>query len=138
MTREEFVFTVRSFLNTPFRHQGRLPGHALDCAGLVVCAAQACGHAMRDQTGYSAVPHADLFTAAVAEHCDRIESVDILPGDLMTFAFTREPQHVAVVTQFDPVRIAHAWQDVGKVVETDLDDYWARRLRGCWRLRGLA
>lgn len=139
MTRDELVMTARSFIGTPFRHQGRLPGTALDCAGVVVCAAQACGHPMRDQTGYADMPHSGRFVAAVEEHCERIAPADARAGDLMIFAFARDPQHVAIVTQTDPTQIVHAWSNgPGRVVENGLDDYWRRRLRGCYRLRGIA
>jgi cell wall-associated NlpC family hydrolase len=137
MTREEFIMTARSFIGTPFMHQGRLPGTALDCAGVVVCAAQACGHGVRDQTGYADVPHAGLFVAAVEEHAERIDLAAVRPGDLMIFAFAREPQHVAIVTQTDPLQIVHAWADAGRVVENGFDAYWRRRLRGCYRLQGV-
>lgn len=138
MTRSEFVMSARSFVGTPFMHQGRLPGTALDCAGLVVCAARQCGHRLRDQVGYADVPHAGLFVAAIEEHCDRIALDAVKSGDLMIFAFAREPQHVAIVTQTDPHQIIHAWADAGRVVENGLDAYWRRRLRGCYRLRGVA
>ncbi|MBK8745664.1 MAG: peptidase P60, partial [Propionivibrio sp.] len=34
---------ARACIGTPFVHQGRIPGLALDCAGLVVAVAQAIG-----------------------------------------------------------------------------------------------
>lgn len=137
MTRSEFVFTARSMIGTHFLHQGRLPGQALDCAGLVVCAAAACGHTIADRYGYSDSPHHGVFDEAMRENCDPIELADVRPGDLMTFAFVRQPQHVAIVTQTAPLQIVHAWMDAGRTAENGLDDYWRRRLRGCWRLRGI-
>lgn len=134
----EMVAAARGMIGTPFQHQGRLPGHALDCAGLVVCAARACGFAIADRSGYATVPHAGVFTRCVEENCTRIELAEVRPGDFMTFAFVREPQHIAIVTQVEPLQIVHAWMDAGRVAENGLDAYWRRRLRGCWRLKGAA
>jgi len=136
MRRDQFVMTARSFIGTPFRHQGRLPGTALDCGGLVMCAAAACGFLLEDMHGYSATPSGGKFIAAVEAQCERIALEAVLPGDLMVFAFQREPQHVAIVTQTAPLQIVHAWQEAGLVAENGLDEYWSRRLRGCYRLRG--
>lgn len=138
MNRAEFVATARGWIGTPFQHQGRLPGVALDCAGLAVCAAQSCGYTVQDLIGYSAIPHAGQFVAAIESHCTPVAVSDVQPGDLMIFAFGRDPQHLAIVTQADPVQIIHAWMNAGKVAENSFDDYWARRLRACYRLRGIA
>lgn len=135
--RDVFVTTARSFIGTPFMHQGRLPGKALDCAGLVVCAARACGLEVSDRSGYPDVPDSGEFIRCIEENCDRIDFNDLLPGDLMVFAWTRHPQHVAIVTQLLPFQIVHAWSDAGRTVENGFDDYWRRRLRGCYRLRGI-
>ncbi len=44
MKREDFVRVARSYIGTPFHHQGRLPGVGLDCAGVIVCALAECGY----------------------------------------------------------------------------------------------
>ena len=41
MTSADIIAIARACLGTPFRHQGRIPGVALDCAGLVVAVAAA-------------------------------------------------------------------------------------------------
>lgn len=137
MRRDQFVTTARSFIGTPFVHQGRLPGTALDCAGLVVCSAQACGHDLKDREAYPDVPDSGDFVRCVEENGDRIDLTSVRPGDLMIFAWTRHPQHIAIVTQIDPLQIVHSWSDPGRAVENGFDAYWRRRLRGCYRLRGI-
>jgi len=53
MSADEILAAARACLGTPFLHQGRIPGVALDCAGLVVAVAQAIGADYVDRTGYS-------------------------------------------------------------------------------------
>lgn len=137
MIRADLVAAARALIGTPFAHQGRVPGVGLDCAGLVVCALQACGGEVADQRGYGRIPAHGMFTAAIAAHCDSIAQDQVQPGDLMMFAFRGEPQHVAIVSATDPVMLVHAYQDVGRVVENALDATWQARLRGCYRVRGV-
>ena len=137
MNRTTFVSTARSYLGTPFHHQGRVPGAGLDCAGVVVCALQEVGYSVQDRANYGRIPAGGEFTAAVLQHCDQITIDDVTVGDLMMFAFRTEPQHIAIVSSTEPLRLIHSWNEVGKVVENDMDKTWQLRLRGCYRLRGL-
>jgi len=137
MTGAEFASAARTMLGTPFHHQGRVPGIGLDCAGLAVCAAAQCGHTISDRSGYGRIPAHNLFAQCIAEQCDPIALPDVRPGDLLSFAFRLEPQHVAIVTAIDPVMLIHALKDAKRVVENSLDATWQGRLRGVWRLRGM-
>jgi len=137
MTRTDFIAAARGMLKTKFLHQGRLPGAGLDCAGLVVCAARACGYSVKDQAGYGRIPYNGQFVAAVKEHCDVVPLNEVLPGDLMLFAYREGEQHIAIVTTNEPVMLIHAYSDVGEVVENGFDPLWQSRYRGCYRLRGI-
>jgi cell wall-associated NlpC family hydrolase len=134
MTRAEFIAAARSYIGTPFHHQGRLPGVGLDCAGVIVCAAAACGYSVQDVQGYGRIPSGGLLEQAVLDHCDIIPFESLQTGDIVLFAFRSEPQHLAV---YDNGMLIHAYQDVGKVVENGLDATWRGRLRGCYALRGI-
>ncbi|OGT01870.1 MAG: hypothetical protein A2143_02310 [Gallionellales bacterium RBG_16_57_15] len=138
MNRSDLVLIAHTFLGTPFHHQGRLPGVGLDCAGVVVCALKRLDHPVADHAGYGRIPSQGIFTSAINAHCDQIQQDEIEPGDLMMFAFRAEPQHVAIVSATHPVMLIHAYQDVGRVVENGLDATWQSRLRGCYRIRGIA
>jgi len=137
MTRDDFLAAARGMVDTPFRHQGRLPGIGLDCGGLAICALIQCGYPVNDPRGYGRLPAKGMLEQALLDHCDRIALADLLPGDLMAFAFRTESQHIAIVTSLAPVMLLHAYADVGKVVENGCDATWQNRLRGCWRLRGI-
>ena len=137
MTRDELINSARSYLGTPFHHQGRLPHVGLDCAGLVVCAASENGYAVDDVRGYANIPSQGLFTQSVMGHCDKINIDELQAGDLCMFAFTSEPQHIAIVSSVEPLKIIHAYLQVNKVVENNLDGFWLKKLRGCYRLKGV-
>lgn len=128
--RDKFVAIARSYLKTPYIHQGRLPGTGLDCAGLVVCAARAVGIQVKDVTGYSRTPDGTTFLAGLNAQMTRISNDQIQPGDVLAFAFNDAPQHCAIVTETTPeIRIIHAHMRVRSTVEHGLDDYWLSKIR---------
>lgn len=137
MNRADIVCEARSWLGTPFRHQGRLKGIGADCAGIVIGVAGALGLKCADIRGYSRMP-GEEFQNEVARQLVRIAYRDLLPADLLTFAFDSLPQHIALVTGIDPPRILHSHASVGSCVEQNLDDVWISRVRGAWRFPELA
>ena len=40
ITKEDVVREAKTWLGTPFHHQGRLKGVGVDCAGVIVCVAK--------------------------------------------------------------------------------------------------
>lgn len=131
------VDIARTYVGTPFHHQGRLPGVGLDCAGTIVCALTACGIEIQDVKGYSRVPSGTLLTEAVEQHCDKVALHEMLPGDVLLFRIRTDPQHLALVSAIAPVTIIHGYSEAGFVVETGLDNFWLPRLEACYRIRGL-
>ena len=138
MKREDFVSAARSYLGTPFHHQGRLKGIGVDCAGLVVLAARDCGYTIRDMQGYATIPSQNLFMQSVMEHCTPIAIGDVLPGDVAMFRFDSEPQHIAIISDIAPdITLLHAYQQAGKVCENHMGGLWHTRLCGFYRLKGI-
>ena len=138
ITRDMIVAEARTWLGTPFKHQARLKGVGVDCGGVPVGIAKTLGLSYNDGQGYARVPSNGQFRSLLASCLDVITLADVQPGDLMSFAFMSEEQHIAVVSQLDPIRLIHAWEAIGRCVENDFDAVWQRRLRGCWRFRGMA
>ena len=137
MTPDDILQAARACLGTPFRHQGRIPHVALDCAGLVIAVAQAIGAEYIDQTGYSRSPSGGLLEAALDDQPGimRIAPADRAPGDLLLMRFSGDPQHLAILT--GPT-IIHAWEAPGLVCEHDLTDLWGRRIVRVYRFKDLA
>lgn len=134
MTATEILAAARACLGTPFLHQGRIPGVALDCAGLVVAVAAAIGADYIDQTGYGRLPIDNLLTAALdAQPC--LERVaDRRPGDVLVLRLGADPQHLAIA---GADTLIHCWETVGSVCEHALDAKWAARIVRIYRFRGL-
>jgi len=59
---------AKTFLGTPFRHQGRTPGLGLDCVGVVVCALQALGVPVNDRRTYKSVPPKSMLSENALRH----------------------------------------------------------------------
>lgn len=130
------VATARSYLGTPFHHQGRAPGIGLDCAGVVVCVAHELGLSSADVRGYPRQPDPMRFRALLREHLVELPG-EGAAGDVLTFWLGRE-QHLAIVTGLAPLRILHAYQPAGMVVEHDCNPWWLGRARGWFRYPGVA
>lgn len=127
------VDAARACLGTPYRHQGRIPGKALDCAGLVVCAVRMAGLDVIDTDGYSMTPCADMLRSVVERNQVSLVG-EAHAGDILLMRFGREPQHLAIYTGEDT--IIHSYLDVGMVCEHRYAGVWKARTVGVYRLRG--
>lgn len=136
MTPDEVISAARACVGTPFRHQGRIPGVALDCAGLVVAVAEMLGIPHADQTGYGRLPSNGQLEAALDEQtCLNRALGDPLPGDVLLMTFTKHPQHLGI---FTGENLIHSWQIAGKVAEHRMDAAWLRRVVRIYRFVGVA
>ena len=135
MTADDILIAARSFLGTPFRHQGRIPGLALDCAGLVVSVAKEIGADYIDRPGYSRNPSGGLLESALDDQPCLERVTDRQPGDVLLMRFSGEPQHLAICAGDT---IIHSYEAVGKVCEHRLASVWAARIVRVYRFKGLA
>lgn len=138
ITADEVVSAARECLGTPFRHQGRMVGLGLDCAGVVAHVCRVLALPIYDQTDYGPVPNAgQLQTALDAQpSLQRIDPIDqLLLADILLMRFTSEPQHIAICTGD---AIIHAYESAGCVVEHVLSDVWQRRIFAVYRLIEIA
>ena len=127
--RSEIVAEARTWLDTPYLHQGRRKGHGVDCLGLIVGVGKALGLLDYDNRAYS--PQPDAVT--LKRLCDRHLACrdDLRPGSIALLWIQRRdlPQHMAIVTDL-PGRlgIVHAHQRLGAVREHSLDEFWGKRV----------
>lgn len=141
MKHADLIYAARAALGTPFRHQGRAVGRALDCAGLIVHVAASNGLAVADVDAYPELPNGEL-EATLARHVAagilfKVTLADAQPGDIVLMRFEKEPapRHLGILG-FDNTLI-HAWAVTRKVVEHRIDDAWRRRFVGAWRFAGV-
>lgn len=138
-TRREIVETAREELGTRFHHVGRLPGVALDCVGLAIATAHKLGLDYHDIDSYPRIPDGKTLTEELAKCTEPVGIEDVQPGDMIVFwcdPRTKHPQHLGIVTQVDPIRIIHTWEQARRVCETDLG-FWAGRICYARRYKGI-
>lgn len=134
MTANEIISAARECLGTPFQHQGRIVGLAMDCAGVAVHVASKW-YAVEEPPAYGRLPH-DAMLEQWIERQPFLERAAIPQmGDLLLMRFTGEPQHLAINAGDT---IIHAYQGIGKTVEHNLDDKWRKRIVRAYRFKGMA
>ena len=133
-TRSEFVAEARTWLDTPFRAQGRIKGVGVDCGGLLVCTAKAFGLTQFDVTGYKL-----RIGAALAGYCDDhmrhipLDRADA--ADVLLFAWNGKPSHIAILT--DREHMIHAYAPNRKVVEHRIDQRMRAVVMRAYRVPGV-
>lgn len=131
-TPEELILVARSYVGTKFHANARLPGVGLDCIGVIVCAARACGLRHTDMAAYPMRPNGQL---TVVLNAQLVRVPDALAGDVLLMSFAGEPHHVAL---FTGPTIIHAYITVKRCVEQPMVDLWQQRVRGVYRFREFA
>jgi len=138
VSRTDVVAEARTWLGTPFKHQGCLKGVACDCIGLIKGVGLALCLADYDPDGpeatayasYSMNPNSRRMRAGLATWLVPISVADATVADIYFMAWGREPQHVALITDKG---IIHSYSAIGKVVEHALDEDWKRRIVAAYR-----
>lgn len=134
-TAAQVVECARSFIGTPYAHQGRARGHGIDCAGLVICVAQMCGISSFDLRAYGRQPDPAQMLHLLREHLDPVRMAKRAPGDVLSFAYWRgRVQHLGLLVSADI--FVHSIDRHG-CIEQRLAGPWEHRLRAVYRFRGV-
>ena len=143
VTRLDVIREARALIGTPFRHAQRVPGEGVDCIGCIVLPGQAAGLPVVDRTDYGPRPNPRQLLRHIPPSFERIEIGTEQPGDVLLFWFLgpKIPQHAGLVVDRPQaprgLGLLHAYQDIGRVQEVDLDGYWLERVHSAWAYRGL-
>lgn len=143
------VAEARSWIGTPFHHQGRLKRHAqckggVDCLGLLVGVVQALqlpthlsdrNHRAYDIPHYGHRPDGSVLHQALLQHLDAVPLAEMQAGDVLLCRFDHNPQHLGIVGDYENQQhsLIHAYAPVRKVVEHYLDALWRKRVVGVFR-----
>lgn len=125
ITRANIIQEARTWIGTPFKHQGRVKGIGVDCVGLIIGIAKAFNLSDFDITHYSRLPDGFLMQSLLDLHLQPINKASIQAGDILLMRFEHEPQHLAIVSD---IGIIHAYAQVRRCVEHRLDDLWRSRI----------
>ncbi len=138
MTPADIVAAARCALKTPFRHQGRVPGLALDCAGLLVHVFRALGLPHNDEMGYPRNPYDGQLEKILDAQpaLRRIDLAEADAGDVLVMRIVKAPQHVAIHAGCisGHAYIIHGSELHGGVVEHRLDELWRARVIRAYRM----
>lgn len=120
-------------MGTPFRHQGRLPGKALDCAGLGIVCALAIGIEIKDFKGYPRAPFDGMLKKMFDQqpHLVEVPRTELQAGDVLLMRIATAPQHVGIYCGND--LMIHAFEQVGKVVKQRIDNVWRNKITAVYR-----
>lgn len=139
---EDIVAHARGWLGTPFHHQARLRGVGCDCLGLIVGVvnelelkdAQGTPLAAYDEVTYSREPDGAYLTEKLVGLLDEVPVADMQAGDLSLFKVRDNPQHLAILTDYEgSIGMIHCFAQARRVVEHRLDDDWKSRLLKVFR-----
>lgn len=140
-TKQQIVALARETLGTPYQHQCRVNGVALDCAGVPVHVGTRLGLDFQDVVGYGRQPQPDEMRRALDSRLLRVAKTCMQPGDVAWIRFKEEPQHLGIVGDYHlgGLSLIHAYNSGGlnKVVEHRLDDKWLARIVAVWRYPGV-
>lgn len=126
---------ARSFLGTPYRHQGRSPRIGLDCVGLLTCYLHGLGvETPADRLDYSAFGNTHLLLSRIGDTLEEIPICAAIPGDVLLISARPKhpPTHLAILTDQGILHVTER----RVVSEHGLDEDWICRLASAWRIKG--
>ncbi len=148
---QQIVASARSYIGTPFAHQGRRKRNAhdkggVDCLGLLVGVARECGLsksgvclACYDETDYGHIPNGTRLQSALKNYLHPVSDDVLLAGDVVLMRIDHHPQHLGIIgdyKQTDMLSLIHAYAPARAVVEHRLDAHWQSRIVMAYRYGG--
>jgi NlpC/P60 family putative phage cell wall peptidase len=131
------VAEARSWIGTPYRHQGSLKGVGCDCLGLVRGVWRACyGEEPEALPPYAAdwaeARGGEPLVKAAQRHLVEVDVKEFGPGDVLLFRWRNgyTAKHLAIATSTQ--RMVHA-HDGAAVAEVAIAPWWRRRLAFAFR-----
>lgn len=145
ITRSQVVEVARSWIDTPFKHQGRIKGQGCDCLGLIVGIAKEIGACDKDYLNYPEGGIFDFSRLTLTDYKNYFIELDNSPENppiasiLQLWVTARNQfQHLAIISQL-PGRlgIIHANVSTKKVVEHTYSELWQKRVLGIYDFRNI-
>ena len=144
MNRYAIAKEAREWLGVKWVHQASLKGVACDCVGLIRGVyRELTGNEIPTKVNYPATWHLFKSEPWLYNECCKFSGGEIPlvsagVGDILTFSFREKfvDHHVGIIVS--PTTFVHSYMDVGKVVETRLDEVWLGRARHAFLFPGEA
>lgn len=143
--RSAIIDEARSWLATPFHHQGYLKRVGADCIGFICGVALALGiqgaeewKADPQYHQYGRPPNPKFLLKCCDHFLARLRVEDVQSADILVMSFAAEPMHFALVASLVPAYIIHSSMGAGRVIEHRLDTFWRNRVRLAYSFRGVS
>jgi hypothetical protein len=135
ITGQDIATCALGYLLTPCRHQGRVKGVGIDCVGLVICVGWDLGIFDRsfNVTGYGRTPNPRVYLPLLKNNLIEISQIEV--GAVLSIAFLKHQQHLAIVTA--PGMAVHSIHGT-LTHQFTLGEVWLKRVRGVYRYPGVA
>lgn len=135
--RERVLVAARTFLGTPYRHQGSRKGVGCDCLGLVRGVWRDLYGTEPEEAGaytpdWAERAEGEPLLEAARRHFDEIAVAEAQPGDLLVFRWRAgsAAKHCGLLGREG--RLIHAYEGAS-VVASPLGTAWTRRIAGAFR-----
>jgi len=132
LMRSQIVAEARSWIGTPYRHQGSLKGIGCDCLGLVrgvwrVVLGAEPERAPPYAPDWAEAAREERLAQAALRHLTPVDIGAFEPGDVLLFRWRAgfAAKHAAIATA--PDRMVHAHEGAA-VAEIAIAPWWRRRL----------
>lgn len=142
-TRTEIVVTARTWIDTPFAHQGRTKGVQCDCAGLPIGVARERRIVAPDfdVTGYPPQPDGVTMIAHCRAYLVEIDPAAARFGDVLLLYFDSRPRHLGILApyRYDGRSLIHASNviDNPRVIEHRLLLHQRMNIRAAFSFPGV-
>ena len=127
--REKFLEVAHTWIGVKWARVGTERDRGVNCLGLLIGIARECGTfprlmAEKDGANYAKPPVKGEFLRRVKDVLDIIPFKEAIPGDLVLFRVGNEPQHIAILTDLNPIQYIHSDSLVKKVRKTPQMPGW--------------
>lgn len=139
----EIVAEARTWVGTPYRHQGRVKGARVDCVGLILGVGKELGlldispEDWKRHAGYSTQPNPRLMGEGMRKFLVEvpIDPTVVPPDGAIAWMAWREdlPMHLAIIGTFEGRKtMIHAYGQAGACVEHGFVSEWPSRVASWW------
>ncbi len=138
VSRRDILAEARTWIGTPYHHQGRAKGVGVDCCGVIIGLMHELGLSDYDIDGYSRFADGVGVIEEFDRACTSIAIEDAQPGDIYVFRISHHPSHCGILSEIDgKCHLIHAYQSIDRVVEHGLDDWWSSRIVAAYAFPGV-
>lgn len=139
----QMAFQARTWLETPFVHQGRSKHTGCDCLGLLIGVAtelqlysrQGMPLSACDNNTYGMATESYQLYQQLSTHLYQSSVPD--SGKVLLFNIAGNASHLAILAPYayGGLSMIHAYSVAEKVVEHRFDNKWQRRVAGIWEVK---